>query len=256
MKSKALMGILIGFVAVMLAMPAIAQDDDSDDVAIVLHFQIKDGQEDAFMDAVKTFHRDFMADKEGAFHWDWYRIITGEDTGDFVARSGGHNWSDMDAENDWEDEVDDYIEANISGYVEDMQRYLTVTNDEVHNYPDDWSNLRFITLEDWHIKPGKGRQFNEGLETIHGHLMEGDFPVHYGFAYNVSGGYGNTVTLATFHDSWASMADPEPSFGEIMTEAMGEEEMAEFMSGWSETYKPGKSRMMVYLRNLSHFDDE
>ena len=257
MRSKILVPFLAALLALAFCLPALAQDGEkNDNMAIVWVFDIKDDQEDAFEEAVKAFHRDFMADKEGAFHWDWYNVLTGPNTGRYIARSGGHNWADLDAEYDWEDEVDAYIEANISPYIDHAERYMSVGDNDIHNYPEDWSNMRYINLEEWHVSNGMGRKFNEGLKTIHGHLKEGDFPVYYAFSYNASGGKGNTVTLATFHENWASMAEPSPSFGEIMVEAMGEEEFQSFIADWSSTFKTGRTWTVVHRQDLSHFDDE
>ena len=86
--------------------------DETDRVAVIWYVDAKDGMEDEFEDAVKAFHN-FMADKEGHWRWEWTSVLTGENTGQYRARSGDHNWADMDVEYAWEDEVDAYFEKNV-----------------------------------------------------------------------------------------------------------------------------------------------
>jgi len=50
----------------------------------------KDGQAKALEEAITKYHH-YMADKKGAWRYNWYSIVTGPDTGKYIARSRDHN---------------------------------------------------------------------------------------------------------------------------------------------------------------------
>jgi hypothetical protein len=255
MKSIKIQVLLALAVLALYCLPVQAQEEETDGIAIVWHFVVNDNEDDAFEESVKGFHQ-FMADKEGAYHWDWYKILTGPDTGDYIARSANHNWADMDADHDWEPDANAYIKENVAPHIQSSTRMFMRTNEEFSNWPDENPGFKFFNLDRWHIKNGQGREFRAGLAKVHKLLVDGGFPVSYGFSTPVSGGKGNQIQLVTGHTSWADMAEPEPSFESILTKAMGEEEFATFMSDWGTTFWPGDNWTVSHLRGLSHFDDE
>jgi hypothetical protein len=255
MKSIKIQVLLSLVVLALFCLPVQAQEEETDGIAIVWHFVINDNEEDSFEEAVKGFHR-FMADKEGAFHWDWYKILTGPDTGHYIARSSNHDWADMDADHDWEPDADAYINEHVSPLVANATRMLSRVDQDLSNWPKENPGFKYFNLDTWYIKGGQGRAFRAGLSKIHEHLVAGGFPVHYGFSYPVSGGSGSQIQLVTGHTSWADMASPDPSFEKILSEAMGEEEFASFMSEWGSTFKSGENWTVTHLRGLSHLDEE
>jgi hypothetical protein len=255
MKSAIFRTFLALAVLALFCMPVQAQDEETDGIAIVWQFSINDNQDDEFEEAVKGFHR-FMADKEGAYHWDWYKVLTGPNTGKYIARSGNHDWADMDADHDWDDEADAYIDEHVSPHIDTATRMLFRTDHDLSNWPAENPGFKYFNLDVWNIKSGQGRKFNSGLKKIHELLVAGDFPVSYGFSYPVSGGVGGQIQLVTGHTSWADMAQPDPSFESILVEAMGEDEFASFMTDWGSTFDSGANWTVVHMKGMSHVDED
>ena len=131
-----------------------AQDEEEEqnpDVAVIWSMKAVDGKDQEFEAAVKAFH-EFMADKEGHWTWEWYSVLTGENTGSYLARSGGHDWADMDVKNDWDEEVGAYFNENLAPLIENATRQITVGEDEVVNWPEDFDEYNYFRLTDWYIK--------------------------------------------------------------------------------------------------------
>ena len=48
---------------------------------------------------------------------------------------------------------------------------------------------------------------------------------------------GPSMSLVSFHTSWADMADPNPTFGAIMVQALGQDGFMEWANELGETYR-------------------
>jgi len=234
---------------------AVAQDEDKDEgIAQVVLITAKDGQEKALEKAITAYHK-FMGDKKGAWHYQWYSIITGPDTGKYIARSGNHNWADFDAEHDWDEEAGASFAKNVKPYIADADVTITKTDDELGIWPEKLEGYKYFSITNWHVKAGQRKAFNDGLKKINEALKGGGFPSYYAFTHPVSGGRGNQVTLVSPRKSFADMAPKEPSFYEVMNKALGEEETSAFLAEWSATYKAGDNFLLKHRPELSNYGD-
>jgi hypothetical protein len=220
-----------------------AQDEETDNVAVVWYITAEDGKDSEFEAAVKGFH-EFMADKEGHWEWQWYSILTGPDTGNYLARSGNHNWADMDVDNDWDDEVNAYFNENVT-------RSIAVSEDETYHWPESMDEYNYFRVTDWHIKQGQGSEFNSNLKKIHEALQEGGWGGYYTFSYNSSGGRAGDAVLVTPHKNWADMAAKEPSFFSVLSETLGEEEAQALLDTFGATYKAGEVRTLRWRKDMN-----
>jgi hypothetical protein len=235
---------------------AVAQDDeDNDGIAQVVLITPKDGHEKALEEAITAYHH-YMADKKGAWRYQWYSIITGPDTGKYIARSGGHNWADFDAEHDWDEAAGERFDKNVQPHVEDMDITIAKTDDEVGKWPENFDGYKYFSITNWYVKQGQNRAFNEGLKKIDKALNEGGFPNYYAFTYPVSGGKGNQVTLVSPRKSFADMAPKEPKFIDVMNKALGEDETKELLAEWSTTYHEGRNFLLKHRPKLSDYGDK
>jgi hypothetical protein len=233
----------------------VAQDQqENDGLAQVVLITAKDGQELALEKAITNYHH-YMADKEGAFRFQWYSVITGPDTGTYVARSGSHNWEDFDATHDWDEAAGDKFLSEVQPYIESADFRITRTDKDLGIWPDSIKGYQYFLITDWYIKSGQIGAFNKGLKKIDGILKEGGWSNYYSFVHTVSGGKGNQITLVSPRKSYADMAPKEPSFIQAMNKALGEEEAAAFLAKWGPSYYPGQNRMLKYRPKLSDYGD-
>lgn len=232
-----------------------AQEQANDGAADLVMITPKPGQEDALEAAIAEYHH-WMGDKPGAFHYMWFQVETGPNTGKYIARSGDHNWADFDQEFDWEDEAGEKFASDVLPLIDHAERMLTEDMPEFDNWPEDMSGYTLYQVENWYVKAGQYGKFRAGLEKIHKALSEGGFPRYYGFSSTVSGGKGNEITIVLPMKGYADYSDPDPSFFDIVSEALGgPDAFAEFMSDWGSTYHAGESFLVRYMPEASDYGD-
>ncbi len=235
--------------------PAVAQDEEENDgLAQVALITARDGHNKALEEAITAYHH-YMADKEGAWRYQWYSIVSGPDTGKYIARSGSHNWADFDAEHDWDEEAGARFVETVQPHIADADFMIVKTDDEVGIWPESMEGYQYFSITQWHIKSGQNTKFNEGLKKVDKALNEGGFPNYYAFTYPVSGGKGNQVTLVSPRKNFADMAPKEPNFIDVMNKALGEEETKAMLAEWSTTYKVGQNQLLHYRHELSDYGD-
>jgi len=233
--------------------PAQAQESENDGIARVAIITPKEGHDETLVKAITDYHH-WVANFEGHHEYTWYRILTGPNTGKYVARTSGHNWADFDAEYDWEQEADEVFQRNVAPHIQNMTVEFNRDMKNFSNWPENFEGYTHFTVQDWHVKNGQYGKFRKGLKKITETLKAGGFPNHFGFLDIVSGGYGGQIRLVSANKGWSDMADEDPSFFTIMSEALGgAEEFEAFMSDWGSTFKPGKNWMVRYMPEASDY---
>jgi hypothetical protein len=229
--------------------------EEKENIAIMAVITAKDGHDDALIKAITDYHK-WVAKFEGSMRFHWWHILTGPDTGKYVARSGGHSWADFDAEYEWQEEAGEVFEKNVAPHIAHMEQVITSEMSEYSNWPDNWDGYDLVWTEQWYVKNGQGAKFRKGLKRIVDTLKAGGFPNYFGFHSVVSGGHGNQVSFVSPRKGWADMSEKNPSFGEIMMKEFGsEEEMQNFMSDWAATFKTGVNAMGEYMPEASDYGD-
>ena len=256
MHKRLFMVLVFLLTAACFTIPLQAQDEQAGTAAEVIMITANPGEGAALEAAIRDYHY-WVADKPGAFRYNWYAILSGSNTGKYIARSGNHNWSDFDEEFDWQEEADAKLAEMVMPHVKHMTRWYTEEMEDYAHWPEDFSDYTHFQIEDWYIKPGKGAQFREGLATIHGALSEAGYSQHFGFHSSVSGRHSNEVTLVLPMKGFAGFGDKDPSFASIVSEAMGGmDEFGAFMSEWSATFKAGESFLLELLPEASDYGDD
>jgi len=243
-------------VSLFLIMPAHAEDEENDGIAELFLITPKAGHEQALVEAVTDYHH-WVADKEGHFEYSWYEILTGPDTGKYIARSGEHNWSDFDAEHDWQEEAGQMFQANVAPHIDGLQRSINSAMDDFSYWPENFEGYTHFAVENWYVKGGQYGNFRKGLKKITDTLKSANYGSYFAFVSLESGGRGNEITLISPKKGWSGMKGPDPAFLEIMTEALGgQEEFNNFMSEWGATFKVGQNRMVRYMPGASDYNSE
>ena len=255
MSKKLNVFVIAVFLCLFFMVPAQAAEEN-DGVAMVAFITAKEGHEKNLLEAIEDYHK-WVAQFDGHKQFDWYEILTGPDTGKYIARTCCHDWADFDAEFDWQKEAGEAFEKNVAPHVDHVMVQMTSHMGEVSHWPESFDGYNMFQVEDWYIKNGRYGAFNKGLKRIVNALKAGGFPHHFGFHSVDSGGYAGQVTLVLPNKGWAGMADAEPSFGEIMIKELGgEAEFNAFMADWGDTFKSGKTRMVKHLPDASDYGND
>ena len=249
---------LIGLASIALitcAAQAVAQDEEeTDGLANVVHITAKDGHNKALEEGITAYHH-YMGDKKGAWRYQWFSIVTGPDSGTYIARSGNHNYADFDTTNDWDEESGAKFVELVAPHIDTAVATITRGDDDLGIWPDSMEAYKLFSVTQWQIKQGKGRAFNEGLKKIDAALKAASWGNYYAFTYPVSGGKGNQISLVSPQKNYADMKPLDQKFIDVMNEAMGEQEAAAFLADWSSTYYTGQNMLLEYRDELSNYGD-
>ena len=253
MRNKATIWALILVVGLGWLLPAQAQEGDKEGIARMALITPRDGHDDALIKAITDSHH-WVANFEGHHRYMWYEILTGPDTGKYIARTGGHNWADFDAEYDWQKESGEVFEKNIQPHIDNVAIWFTREWAEFSHWPESFDGYTHYHVEDWYVRNGHYRAFREGLKKITDSLKAGNYQGYWGVFSVESGGHGNQMELVTANRGWSDMSEKDPSFYKIMSEAMGgEEAFTAFMNDWAATFKTGGSRMVKLMPEASDY---
>ncbi len=243
-------------VSLFLIMPAQAEDEENDTIAQLILITPTAGHGQSLVEAITEYHH-WVAGKEGHFEYSWYEILTGPDTGKYIARSGGHNWSDFDAEYDWQEEAEQMFQANVAPHIDSIQTSMNKDMDEFSYWPEDFEGYTHFSVENWYVKGGQYGNFRRGLKKITDALKAASYGSYFSFVSVESGGRGNQITSVSPKKGWSGMQGPDPSFLDIMTETLcGKEELNNFMSEWGATFKVGQNQMVRYMPDASDYTNE
>ncbi len=106
----------------------------------------------------------------------------------------------------------------------------------------------FVNIVTFRLRPGFQQQFLEGITSATEILMEANWGEYYVWTSPVlGGGPGPSMSLVSFHTSWADMAEPNPTFEALMAQALGEGDFMEWTSELGETYR-GVESITIRLR--------
>ncbi len=246
-KTKFLLVLLIACIFFNSAVLA-ADEEKTDGIAVVWAMDVEKGKSGDFKKAIKGFH-DLYSKKDGHFEWHWYEVATGPDTGQYLARSGNHNWADLDAmENIWDEELGKYWSENVSPLIANAERYINAADDDVYHWTEG-KTYKFFRIRNFQVK--QGMDFGKHIKKIHETLQKGGWGNDYALSWDVSGGYGNGGAFVFPAESWADMAETSPKFKEVMLKNMKEKDFDELMKNYSASYKTTTTRLVRSLPELT-----
>ena len=237
-------------------LPAQAQEGASESIARMVLITPRDGHDETLIKAITDYHH-WIANFEGHHRYQWYEVLTGPDTGKYIARTGGHSWADFDAEYDWQEEAGEVFGSNVAPHIQNAQIWFTSEWSDYSHWPESFEGYTHFQVESWYVRNGQYRKFREGLKTITDALKAGSYPGYWGVFSVESGGHGNEIELVSANRGWSDMSEKDPSFFAIMSEALGgEEAFNSFMSDWASTFKTGANRMVKLMPEASDYGSD
>lgn len=232
-----------------------AQEAQSEGIARLAMITPKEGHDESLIKAITDYHK-WVANFEGHHRYQWYEVLTGPDTGKYIARTGDHDWADFDAEYAWQEEAGEVFRRNIMPHIQDVDVWYTEDMRELSHWPESFEGYTHFQVEDWYVKSGQYGKFRRGLKRIVDILKEGNFAAYWGFYSVPSGGHGGQIQLVTANRGWSGMSEPDPTFFDIVSKALGgAEAFDEFMADWGSTFKSGENRMVERMPEASDYGD-
>lgn len=234
MRRTLLSTVLVPIAVVLSGVPAHAQDTFARSYAVTP----KDGMVAQFEAALKA-HVQWRIDNNDPWSWGVSTVEVGEALGEYGIRSGGHSWADFDAYDAGFGPLGlVHWNATVAPLVESISSRITTANQEISNPPPAGFTSAFVNVTTFQLRPGREMQFNQAIASATETLKEHNFGGYYTWFSSVAGGGpGPSISLVSFHRSWADMAEPDPSFETIMMQEMGQDAFLEWMNELGQSYR-------------------
>ena len=244
---------LLPAILLSLALAFIPTQTEGQNLSEAWMFTPKPGSGAGFQEAFRS-HMDFRRTHGETWSWSMWEVVVGENVGDFMVVSMGHDWADFDSyqNSGFAETVGPHWGATVGPLVDEISNVVLQGDTTFMKLPEDPAySAELINLMTFHIIPGKLMAFYEALGQIHEAMTGADMPVYYMGSMPVVGGEGDTYHIAILGRDWAEFADPDPSMMEVMAETYGEEEAMAIFTSFGESYHKSESVMLRFRGDLS-----
>lgn len=209
-------------------------------------------KEGADLAAAIQEHAQWRAENGDPWTWGVYEVMTGENLGSFVIRSGGHSWADFDAydQGEFAEAAGAHYDATMAPAVGSISSVITIADTAHRRLPESFENIQLYSVITWYLKPDKVQDFQSAIGQIHDAIVQTDWPARYAFASVASGAAGPQTSLVLFYEDWAAFEEPETTFDQMLAEVYGEEAGAIFEK-FAASYRWEESFIMRIRPDLS-----
>lgn len=236
--------------SVVLCLPAVAQQQPGN-VGIVYTAKAKQGGYGQLESALKKHFGWHKAQKD-SFAWLVWEVISGDNIGDFVAGTFGHNWKDFDAHAKF-DEADnaDFI-PNVLPFIDKISLHYYALVPEASRLSDSQQPAPLCQVTHYYVKPSGIVQFTDALKEIKVALDKANYPVHSMWYRLVSGGEGPLYVLVTERNAWADLEPMAKTLEQVLAEATSPSKAVELMSAVRDNTRTTYSEMLQFRPDLSY----
>jgi len=241
------------FVAVCLqglVVAAMAQDQPGT-IGEVVRIKPKAGMEKQFEAAGKE-HIAWHRQKQDDWTWSVWQVASGPGTGEYVAGTFGHKWSDFDNSKVSREEDDADAGQRIGPYVQSLETQYVAFLPK-HSRPTDTNTpSKMATVVTIHVKPGMVDAFLNAVSKVNDAIEKTHWPVHYGWYVLANGGEHPTFFRVHPREKWADFAPPDKPFEKMLEEAYGREDAEAIIKTLNKATASSSSEMIVYRPDMSY----
>ena len=242
--------LLVVLFVLVVALPALGQEEPPM-LARGYALKVKPGHEAQFEAAMKKQVEWYKANNE-TWHWHVWQWETGEDMGEYVFRSPGHYWKDMDDRAERTSRARAHFQSTVSPHTESMRASISEVLPKISRWPTDMGEVPMVSVYEFNVHYGMAEDFVNTIGKIHEAIEESGWPVHYAWLATVSGGEVPTFSLVIPRKSWADMKGPEKPFWPMMEEAVGRAEADAVKASLMECVREQHSALARFRPDLSY----
>ncbi len=234
----------------LLALPVLAQQGPAGDIAILYRVQPRPGVSAQFEAGAKK-HVEWHKQQKDTWAWEAWEVLTGENFGQIVWRSGNHRWEHFDSALEFRADDDADAQANIVPYSSSVVSWYSRVHRDLTHWPDTTPSA-MISVTEYHLNPGGEGDFLYTVRKIHDALQKAKSPFKYLIASTVSGGEVPTFVVVSPRANWAAMNPPEKNFLAYVEEAYGRQEAEELLQKFFKTVHCMRGNILRYRADLSY----
>jgi hypothetical protein len=198
-------------------------------------------------------HMAWHKSQNDAWEWLTWEITTGENTGNYLVGSCGHQWKDFDARDKFN--VADSANANATMgnmLAGETMSYYVLRQDMTAQMAESATPPAYLSVTHFYVKPEGVADFTEGVKKVNAGIAKTNYPGNRSAWYSLAnGGNGPEFVLVQERQNLAEMAAPGKSLDQMMQDAYGAEG-ATIMAALRKAYWHSTSELLHFRADLSY----
>ena len=198
-------------------------------------------------------HMAWHKSQNDKWSWEVWEILTGDNTGDYMVVSCGHDWKDFDGRDKFNAADTANANTTMGPYLaKQTMSYYVLRPDlgampPTTGPPPQYLNVLFFTL-----KPEGVPDFNENVKKVSSAMSKPGVSGGQASFYSLaSGGVGPQVVLIQERKSMAEMAGPGKTVDEVVRDAYGDQG-ATILGTLRKAYSSTYSELLHFRQDLSY----
>lgn len=244
--------ILIVMTVVAIAAPLMAQEEKPPTMVAKNYFiTVVPGQASQFETAYKS-HIQWHVDNTDDWYWHTWQISNGENMGQYIVRTGDHEWADFDGRDEYDARDSAHYAEFVSEFVQDISSNLVVSAPNLSRWPSD-GIPKMVEVSVFEVRADSARAFYHAISNFHDVITEKNLDFKYTWSWVANGGNGQTWVLAVPFDSWADYgANFNIPFWKAVEEVHGDFETEMLRKLWSKSVSSQKTFIAAYRPDMSY----
>ncbi len=243
--------VLMTICLALLIPPVAAQDAVPGPITKSYQVTVKLDRFLQFEDAYRQ-HLQWHGKNNDNWAWHTWQVVSGQNLGQYIIRSHGHNWEDFDQEaalrqSEWAD-----ILTHVAPNLEIMTSSLETYEPQLSNWPADLARPALVEMTRFEIAFDGVQEFRQAIAKIQRAVLERAPDRHFAWLRTVNGSNGPTMVLAIPRASWADFKPADKPLWSLMEEVYGEAETTAIQKAIGGSIRSQNSFVVTYRADLSY----
>lgn len=186
---------------------------------------VKPGQSDNFEKAFRQ-HAAWRKKSGENMRWQVFEPVAGDDMAHYVVYTGNHAWSEFDDNEKWDTDrkaTDTFVEQ-VGASIDRYAHYFGTDEEDLSYWPEAASNFSLLEVTELTFAPGKYGDFRKALVAFKKAAEAQEWSHYWSYSSQIGGSTDATVVFP--HANYADMAQPTPSFMDMLGKQLGGKDKA------------------------------
>ena len=234
-----------------LAAPAVAEGPQPGPLAKSILLVVKTDRFPQFEEALRQ-HLSFHRANNDPWAWHTWQIVNGDNLGQYILRTHGHQWQDFDANadlrrSDWADFL-----ANVAPHLQSMSSTIATVEPSLSRWPAELARPELVSITRFELTYQGFRDFRAAVEKVHAAVSAGDPDRHYAWTRTVNGANGPEMALLVPLAGWADLEPRLPPLSTVIEQLYGAEAATALEQTIGSTVRSISSSVVAYRGDLSY----
>jgi len=241
---------LVVLILCLAAILAVAQNQPASVCEIHVN-KLKPGMTQQYEQA-RAKHMAWHKSQNDAWSWAVWEIMTGENSGQFLVGTCGHDWKDFDGRDKFQAADAANANSTMGAYLagETMAYYMQRPDLGPPTTPG--PPTPYLTVLHFFLKPEGISDFTEGVKKVRAGMDKTNYPMARSNWYSlVNGGRGPEFVLVTERKAIAELQPPAKSLDAMMQEVYGDQG-ASILASLRKAYYSSYTELLHFRSDLSY----